>query len=220
MNKKETSKPLASKPTTKEFVVTGTTKPLESDKQTRDITLVAIISTETITDTQTRYYRRIEGKRTIAMNVTDQVTIRRRTLRIGMAVASPSDKALTAEYDKAVSIGDKATVERLDHTKQFCRVTAEQGQFIARGKAGKKRSALAIIVCDTGFFTDEIVQLMLKAKLMQITKDPDRFVRTGKPEKRVKPVNLPSKKLLKGSDSIKISTVPTNGQHKPEHVHA
>jgi hypothetical protein len=140
---------------TREFSVSGTTAPLV-DGLTRNVTLVAIITTEEVTETRTNRFTKTHGRVTTTTIVDERVTVATNTtVRFGMAVVSPVDVPVQ---------------------------TPERGVEIARGKAMKPKAALATINTGDKFFTTHMVKTMLAEKLAHIQADPNQFIRVTAPK--------------------------------------
>lgn len=180
----------------KRYAVTGITQPLV-DGQSRNVTLVAIV---TVQDTvETKFGKGVTkvGKKTITTLIEeDVVTGTTTTLAFGLAVLSPTDIKLQAQInqdyqDALKAIGSAPTEEETNAAKKKVAelatklnlVSPARGEEIAYGKAAKHKSALAVITTDAQFFTTNMIKLIINDKLKHICSDPNRFIRIAGPKK-------------------------------------
>lgn len=162
--------------TSKVHVVTGTTVALK-DGKTRDITLVAVVETEEVEDRLRTVKDRVEGNKHYFVTMVETLRFTKTTVRIGLAVVSPVDKAFTEAYEYAKKVNNVGQLALLEKSKSGSLVTPERGVEIAAGKASKRKTAIATIVTDAPFFGKTMISVILKEKIRQICEDPDRFIK-------------------------------------------
>lgn len=232
MSAKKAKKEKAHKPTSRVYVVTGTTNPLNDGIQ-RDVTLVAVVETEADSEVYTSHRNREEGNKSIFTTVKEKVDFVKTTVHIGLAVVSPVDKAFTAQYNSLLeqaglpttSTGEmeiakqaKADADEMLKKNSSSLVTEQRGIEIAVGKAIKRKTTIATIVTNAPFFGKTMVVAILGVKIQQICEDPDRFI-------RVTPVDAVTKELaqrikLEPSDPNASAKQPAGPIHVREVEHA
>lgn len=191
------------------FVTTGVTAPLK-DGHTREVTLVAVLTTEDKTlyprTEKTECIRLKSGTRKVFSVITDTLRVTETILSFGLAVTSPKDvkgdfEALLA-YEKALA--DPKVLQK--PKKPTPVVTPENGVAIAVGKAKKEGSSLLYSqTYSTNFFTKSMINSMLEVKLKQIMEVPDNFIDISKvPQSKTKATPAHSKDGVQSKESSRV----------------